>query len=132
MLEEHLEAAERHVAQGSEHIARQCELIAELERDGHHEAAAKATRVLETYMELQTLHEQDRDRLLTALDEDPPSTAHLVWPKRQYLTAEYCRSRVATCRTEADKAPNDRTKDHWLRAAENWTRLAERAERKLT
>ena len=32
MLQEHLEAAERHVAQGREHIAHQCELIAELER----------------------------------------------------------------------------------------------------
>jgi hypothetical protein len=31
MLQEHLEAAERHIAQGREHIARQCELIDELE-----------------------------------------------------------------------------------------------------
>lgn len=64
MLQEHLEAAERHVAQGREHIAHQCELIAELERDGHHQAAAKAASMLETYMELQGLHEEDRDRLL--------------------------------------------------------------------
>jgi hypothetical protein len=130
MLQEHLEAAERHVAQGREHIAHQCELIAELERDGHHQAAAKAASMLETYMELQGLHEEDRDRLLNALGEDPPTTAHRAWQERDRLTAEHCRSSVKSCRVAAETASNERAKDHWVRAAENWARLAGRLEKK--
>jgi hypothetical protein len=35
MLEQHLAEAERHVAQGAEHVVEQECLIAEFDRDGH-------------------------------------------------------------------------------------------------
>jgi hypothetical protein len=58
------------------------------------------------------LHEEDCDRPLKALGEDPPSTAHRVWSKREELTAEDCQVRADNCRAEANRASNDRIKDH--------------------
>lgn len=43
-----LEMARRHVLEGEERLARQIALVAKLERDNLTEAAALATRVLET------------------------------------------------------------------------------------
>jgi hypothetical protein len=61
-LLQHLAKAERHVAEGRHHIARQERLIAALDRDGHD--TEEACVILTTLRETQVLHEQDRDRVL--------------------------------------------------------------------
>ena len=61
-LQQHLAQAERHIARGVVHLARQRELIAELDRAGHDTEEARA--ILDTLMETQVLHQQDRERLL--------------------------------------------------------------------
>src|SRR5215471_18386455 len=61
-LQQHLAQAERHIAQGVVHLARQRALIAELDRAGHDTEEARA--ILDTLMETQVLHEQDREHLL--------------------------------------------------------------------
>jgi hypothetical protein len=61
-LQQHLAQAERHIARGVVHLARQRELIAELDRTGHDTEEARA--ILDTLMETQVLHQQDRERLL--------------------------------------------------------------------
>jgi hypothetical protein len=60
-LLEHLAQARRHVAAGKRLIARQRELVAELERDGHDSSTAK--QLLRIFEETQKLHVADRDRL---------------------------------------------------------------------
>ncbi len=64
-LEQMLVQAEQHVALGECHIARQLELIAELERDGHD--STKAKELLAVFLETQALHFGDRDRLMERL-----------------------------------------------------------------
>ena len=61
-LQRRLAQADRHVARGIVHLARQQELIAELDRAGHDTEEARA--ILDTLMETQVLHLQDRDFLL--------------------------------------------------------------------
>lgn len=61
-LQQHLAQIERHIAQGVVHLARQRALIAELDRAGHDTGQARA--ILDTLMETQVLHEQDREHLL--------------------------------------------------------------------
>ena len=68
-LQAHLAMAERHVAQGERHVARQREIVAELERDGH--SVADSKDLLRLFMELQTLHIADRDRLVAELAKTP-------------------------------------------------------------
>ena len=69
MIREHLAQAERHVSEGERHVARQREIVATLERDGHDTVAARAT--LTQFEELQAMHVADRDRLLGELIADP-------------------------------------------------------------
>ncbi|WP_207483822.1 hypothetical protein [Arenibaculum pallidiluteum] len=59
-----IQQAARHVAEGEARVARQREIIAELVRDGHDEAAARAERVLTNLLEtLRLAHEHlDRER----------------------------------------------------------------------
>jgi hypothetical protein len=59
--------ARRHVASGERNIARQRELVARLERDGHNSQEAK--RLLALFGELQKFHIAGRDRLEKALAE---------------------------------------------------------------
>jgi hypothetical protein len=61
-LQQHLAQAERHIARGVVHLARQRELIAELDRAGHDTEEARA--ILDTLMETQVLHLHDRELLL--------------------------------------------------------------------
>ena len=61
-LQRHLAQTEQHIAQGVAHLARQRALIVELGRAGHD--AEEARTILDTLMETQVLHEQDRERLL--------------------------------------------------------------------
>ena len=62
VLQQHLAQAERHIAQGVVHLARQRVLITELHRAGHDTDEARA--ILDSLMETQVLHQQDRERLL--------------------------------------------------------------------
>jgi hypothetical protein len=63
----HLEETDRHIAVGREHIARQREIINELDREGHDTSAAK--QLLETFLETQAAHEDNRRMLLEELSE---------------------------------------------------------------
>jgi hypothetical protein len=64
-LKRELAQAERHVAEGKEHIDRQMVIIAELERDGHDTATAK--EFLATLKQTQQLHESHRQHVLSEL-----------------------------------------------------------------
>lgn len=68
VLERHLAQAEGHVALGERHIARQTEIVTELERDGHEAVAQQARALLKTFLITQATHVQDRDRLRAELD----------------------------------------------------------------
>jgi PAS domain S-box-containing protein len=64
---EHFSMARRHVATGERNIARQREIVAGLERDGHNSLDAK--RLLGFFEELQNMHIAHRDRLEKTLAE---------------------------------------------------------------
>lgn len=49
MIERHLAQAETHVVQSESHLARQIEIVDELERDGHGDAAQAARELLATF-----------------------------------------------------------------------------------
>jgi hypothetical protein len=67
---EHLALAEEHVALGATNVARQREIIAKLERDGHDATQARA--LLAQFEQLQATHVTDRDRLLSELERERP------------------------------------------------------------
>jgi hypothetical protein len=67
MLREYLAQCRRHVAMGEAHIARQKDIIAELERDGHD--SAKARDLLRVFEEAQDLHITHRDQLQKELGD---------------------------------------------------------------
>jgi hypothetical protein len=69
MLQEQLKQAERHVVTGAFRIARQRELISELERRGYTELAARGAKLLVLFKELQALHIADLERLQRTLVE---------------------------------------------------------------
>jgi hypothetical protein len=64
---QHLALAERHIVEGEERLVRQQELIAELDRDGHDTKQARA--ILATMQVTQALHYQDRELILTELEQ---------------------------------------------------------------
>jgi len=64
---EHLELAERHVAQGQRHVEEQRARVAELELHGHD--TTEALLLLGQFEEMLDLHRNDRDRLLQELKE---------------------------------------------------------------
>jgi hypothetical protein len=66
-LLQHLAQAERHIAEGVVHLARQRALIAALDRAGHDSEEARA--ILDTLMETQIIHEQDHERLLRLVSQ---------------------------------------------------------------
>lgn len=65
LLTELLAESDRHVAQGERHIARQHQLIAELERDGHD--TTSAIEFLSTLEQTQAMHIAHRDRIRAEL-----------------------------------------------------------------
>ena len=71
ILERHLTKAEEQVAIAAQNVARQRELVAELERDDHD--ASQANQMLAQFLDLQAMHIVDRDRLIKELSELPPS-----------------------------------------------------------
>lgn len=62
-LLQNLAQAERHIAEGVVHLARQESLIADLDRAGHDSDEART--ILDTLAHTQLLHEQDREHLLS-------------------------------------------------------------------
>ena len=64
MLQEHLAQAERHVVEGERVIARQRDVVAQLERDGHD--STDAMLLLYQFEEIQYLHVDRRDQLRKA------------------------------------------------------------------
>jgi hypothetical protein len=67
MLKRHLAEAEEHIATGDKNIARQRDLIAQLECDGHDTASAKT--FLREFEQLQAMHIAEREQLLRELSE---------------------------------------------------------------
>ena len=69
LIVERLVQAERHVAQGEDHIRRQKRVIAEYERAGPAEGVPTAHRPLEDFKELQQAHVAARDRWRAELED---------------------------------------------------------------
>jgi len=69
ILLRHLAQAERHVAEGKVHLARQEDLIAMLDRKGRDTNSAR--RILATLRQIQSLHQRDRSRILSELKKLP-------------------------------------------------------------
>jgi hypothetical protein len=59
-LEKHLSKSESHVATGERNIARQRQIVADLEQDGHDSTTAR--KILDAFEALQRLLVLDRDR----------------------------------------------------------------------
>ena len=68
LLLRHLADAERHVAAGEDQLARQRDLIAELE--GSRRDASSAKEILSTLEATQALHLVDRERIRQELGEE--------------------------------------------------------------
>ncbi|RXH40855.1 hypothetical protein XH94_10930 [Bradyrhizobium zhanjiangense] len=64
---QHLEEAERHIAQGEGHIVEQEDRIANLARDGHD--TTEARKLLDNFYATQMLHIQHRDRIREELEQ---------------------------------------------------------------
>jgi hypothetical protein len=63
----HLDLAERHILEGEHCLLKQRELIARLDRDGHDTNQARL--ILTTMQVTQSLHYDDRQRILRELGE---------------------------------------------------------------
>jgi hypothetical protein len=63
MMVDHLKQAQLHVALGEKHIARQYDIISELERDGNDSEADQARELLAAFEEMQEEHISHRDRI---------------------------------------------------------------------
>jgi hypothetical protein len=66
-LEEQLELAQKHVEKAKRHCVRQREIVEELERDGHHELAARARDFLRSFEEFHAQFVAERERLKAEL-----------------------------------------------------------------
>ena len=95
---QHLAEAEHHVAIGADHVARQRELIARLQRDGHD--AAQAKQLLEQFEQLQQMHIADRDRLLAMVEKAGEGGE----AKGSSASVQRCRERAAECERMASQA----------------------------
>jgi hypothetical protein len=67
IIREHLAEAEHHLALSDRHIARQIEIIDDLERDGH--PTTLALDVLATFRALHATHLNHRDTIRKELDQ---------------------------------------------------------------
>jgi len=65
MLEDHLAATERLLAEGERHVAYLRELVDQMERDGHD--TAQATQLLKEFEEVVAVHIAERNRMRYAL-----------------------------------------------------------------
>ena len=70
MLLDHLAQVERHIRDGERHLLRQREIVDELERHGRgNSQTTKMARDLDSFEMAQSVHLNDRARLLLALGE---------------------------------------------------------------
>jgi hypothetical protein len=69
LLREHLKQSERHVIAGAFRIARQRELVSELDHQRFKDVAASGGRLLVLFEELQAIHVANLRRLRTMLIE---------------------------------------------------------------
>jgi hypothetical protein len=69
MLKRHLAQGEENIATGDKNIARQRDVIAQLERDGHDTASARS--FLREFEQLQAVLTAERERLLSELSVRP-------------------------------------------------------------
>jgi hypothetical protein len=67
MLKRHLAQGEENIATGDKNIARQRDVVAQLERDGHDTASARS--FLREFEQLQAVLIAERERLLSELSE---------------------------------------------------------------
>ena len=67
MILDYLKFAERHVANGTAHVKRQRQVIADLDRDGH--PTGRSEQLLAVFENFLTMHIAVRDRLLGELRE---------------------------------------------------------------
>jgi hypothetical protein len=77
-LKQQLDEAEENVAQSSQHVAEQWNLIARLEEKG--QSTAVARRLLGLLQESRDLHLSERDRLLRVLSEYFPEVPRVEGP----------------------------------------------------
>ncbi len=64
-LRRHLRETERQLAEGMRHIAKQRAIISQRERDGHDVNRSKT--LLDTLLQIESLHERHRDLILQQL-----------------------------------------------------------------
>ena len=67
MLIDHLAQAERHIAEGKVHVARERQIVEDLGRDS--KDAGRSRKLLEQFEDTLETHIEERDRLLTELAE---------------------------------------------------------------
>jgi hypothetical protein len=68
LLWSHLEQAQRHVAEGFNHLQVQRKIVADLERSGHEKPLTMARKILQQFESVQEERLSDRDRLFEALE----------------------------------------------------------------
>jgi phage shock protein A len=108
MLEDHLGATERQLAEVLRHIAHQRELVAQLERDGHD--AAQDTRLLEQLEEVLAMHVADCNRLrrqLGLLRSEPGLQERLDQNERNVSEAKRHIERLRKLRGELQRGSID-------------------------
>jgi hypothetical protein len=71
LLWSRLEQAERHVAEGFNHLQVQRRIVADLERGGHEKPLTMARKILQQFESVQKERLSDRDRLFEALSGVP-------------------------------------------------------------
>ena len=71
----HLIGAEQRVAQGEHHIARQEQIVSELDSHGHDATAELAVALLDTFRRCQVEHVAHRDFILRELQQHPAAPA---------------------------------------------------------
>jgi hypothetical protein len=112
MIVQHLARADRHAAEGETIVARQKELIAEIERQGRDAANARALLVL--FKDLQKMHLVDANRL---------------WQEAQKVRSQEYRAKAEACEREACEAHDPKVKRQLSGIAQQWRRFANLADR---
>jgi len=112
IIMQHLAQAERHAADGEIIAVRQKELIAEIERQGHDAANARASLVL--FKDLQRMHSADASRLRR---------------EAQKARSQEYRAKAEACEREACEVRDPKVKRQLNGIAQQWRRFANLADR---
>ena len=70
-----LHQAQKHIEMSDRHIARQTELVAELDRDGHDTTMAR--KLLAKFQDLRQRHIETQNRLMNQLAADRPGVSRM-------------------------------------------------------